>query len=200
MLTTRQKNMLLIKTKINLDIKNNKFDTFYINLIKNLLIFYQKILKQVKLLLNLNNYEKKKHFARLLNFIYKISNLRKKNIFHKNLKSFSYVLHVTLLNSNIIINITDLKGKLITSCSSGIMQFTGSQKTKYLALINILKKINHEIKYLKNKNFAIHFKGLKKNRRIILKKLDKKINIQVIKFFNLSPHNGCRPKKIRKKR
>ena len=191
--------MLLIKTKTNLGIKTNKFDIFYINLLKSSLIFYKKILKQVKLLLNINNYTKKKYLDKLLHFICKITNKKKIYMYYENLKSFSYILHVTLLNSNIIINITDIKGKLITSCCSGIMKFTGSQKTRYLALINVLKKIKHEIKYLKNNKFAIHFKGLKRNRRIILKKLNKKINIQVIKFFNLSPHNGCRPKKTRKK-
>lgn len=126
------------------------------------------------------------------------NNLQKKMILNKNL--ITHIIHVNLLNSNIIVNITDLNGIPIIYCSSGIVNFSGSQKTKHLALQSIINKITYKSKNLNHNKFAIHFKGIKKDRKKIYKKLKKKFEIKTLKVFNLSPHNGCRPRKIKKKK
>ena len=101
------------------------------------------------------------------------NNLQKKMILNKNL--ITHIIHVNLLNSNIIVNITDLNGIPIIYCSSGIVNFSGSQKTKHLALQSIINKIIYKSKNLNHNKFAIHFKGIKKDRKKIYKKLKKKI-------------------------
>lgn len=124
-------------------------------------------------------------------------NNQQKNFFKKKLTS--YIININLLTSNIIINITDLEGIPIIYCSSGVVNFKGSQKTKQLALINIIKKISYKSKFLKDLQVSVHFKGIKKNRKKVLNELEKIFLIKNIKIFNLTPYNGCRPKRIRKK-
>jgi len=136
------------------------------------------------------------------NFLYDsktVANLsnQNKNI-TKNSNLISYILKVTLLQSNIILSITNFKGTPLITCSSGIVNFKGSQKTKRLALNSVFKKIKYKTKKLKNKTFALHFQGIKRNRRRLLNKIKNIFFIKNIKYFNLTAHNGCKPPKIKK--
>ena len=115
------------------------------------------------------------------------------NITNSNL--ISYILKITLSPSNIILSITNLKGIPLVTCSSGIVNFKGSQKTKRLALNSVLKKIKYKAKNLKNQTFVVHFQGIKRNRNLLLNKIKTIFIIKNIKYFNLIAHNGCKPKK-----
>jgi len=121
-------------------------------------------------------------------------------IANKNIKIYnliSYIIKITLLTSNIYINLTNIKGNIINACSSGKIKLKGSQKTKQLAYNRIVNFTKFKLKKLKNKNFAIHFIGLKINRNKLLKNFKQYFYINNIKYFNLIAHNGCRLKKIR---
>ena len=155
-------------------------------------------------------YEKQtsKNLLKSLKYLYNIMKIiekkkrlnNKQSLFFTNINIVSYIVNINLLKSNIIINITNLKGIPIIYCSSGIINFKGSQKTKQLALKNIIKKINFKSKNLNDLRVAVHFKGIKRNRKKILNELNKIFIVKNIKIFNLIPYNGCRPKKIRRKR
>jgi ribosomal protein S11 len=170
-----------------------------------ILLNYIILLKQTKFIFRKNL--KNLNFKNIIFFIKNLSLKLNKNSYNQIIKNeqqytkiIKYIIKINLLNSNIIINITNLKGTILASYSSGILNFTGNQKTKNLAIMNLLKKIKHKIKFLKNPFFAIHFKGIKKNRRKILKEIKKDFKIKTIKLYNFCPHNGCRTKKtIRKK-
>jgi ribosomal protein S11 len=131
-------------------------------------------------------------------YFYKTNNLKDSKlhkIIFKTRKLISFIIKITLLKSNIFINVTDIKGTPLIACSSGLINFKGSQKTERLAYNRIIKFTKFKIRKLKNKIFAIHFKGKKYKRKKLLKTLRSKIKIKNIKYFNLVAHNGCRLKK-----
>jgi len=175
----KQKNILYTKINFLKIIKKKMYEKQFTRNLPQILKYFSNIFKMLE--------KNKSKF-----------NDQQKFFFKTNL--ISYIINVRLLNSNIIINITDLKGAPLIYCSSGIVNFKGSQKTKQLALINVIKKVSYKSKILKNLHVTVHFKGTKKNRKKVLNELKKIFLIKNIKIFNLAPYNGCRPQKIRRKK
>ena len=110
----------------------------------------------------------------------------------------SYIININVSNSNIIISINDKKGKLKGYLTAGTLGFKGSQKTKKYTLISMLKNFNYKFNFLNDKSVLINFKGITKDQKLFIKKLKEKVSIKAIIYTNLLPHNGCRPKKIKK--
>ena len=111
----------------------------------------------------------------------------------------SYIININLSTSNTIISITDKQGNLKGYYTSGTLGFKGSQKTKKYTLITILKNFLYNFNYINNKSVIINFKGVIKDQKLFIKKLKEKVSIKAITYKNSLPHNGCRPKKIRRK-
>lgn len=134
-----------------------------------------------------------------LHYYYKILNKRSsaKN-FKQNL--IVYIININLTNTNTLVSITDIKGNVKIFYSSGQVNLKGKQKTKQpAALINILKLLMVKAKFIQNKPLALHFKNTKPHyESFIIKMLKKKFFIKTIRSYNLQPHNGCRPKKIKR--
>jgi ribosomal protein S11 len=104
-------------------------------------------------------------------------------------------------STNTRIYISDIKGNIIKSYSAGLVNLTGKQKTKrYVAVINLLRKVLIETKTLQKTPITLHIKNVTKNYPIkrIIKLLKNKFLIISIKSFNNKPHNGCRPKKTKR--
>ena len=93
----------------------------------------------------------------------------------------------------------DKNGNLISYYTASKLGFKGSQKTKKYTLITILKNFIYNLNYLNNTTVIVKFKGITRNQNLIVKKLKEKLFIKAIIYNNLLPHNGCRPKKIRRK-
>lgn len=110
----------------------------------------------------------------------------------------SYIININVSNSNTVISINDNKGKLKGYLTAGTLGFKGSQKTKKYTLISILKNFNYKFNFLNDKSVLINFKGITKDQKLFIKKLKEKVSIKAIIYTNLLPHNGCRPKKIKK--
>ena len=131
-----------------------------------------------------------------------------KNISSRFAEPIKYIISVKLTYSNIILNLTTSQGdsKLLTT--SGVNYFKGKLKTSRYAALTVSEKFLAEaVEYFKKNtkrdkpNFlvAMHVTGLKKNRKTILRVLKKKLQIKVFKNNTITPHNGCRaPKKKRK--
>jgi ribosomal protein S11 len=111
----------------------------------------------------------------------------------------SNIININMTNTNIICSLSNNKNKIIKKISTGDLGFKGSQKTKKFALISILKKFVRTLNLYNKKPVSIHFKGLKRYQRLIIKKIKEKYFICAVKHNNLSPHNGCRPKKLKRK-
>lgn len=124
-----------------------------------------------------------------------LTNESMKNIKNRVVPLTSYVININLSNSNSSILITNRTGKIKAYCTSGILGFSKTQKYTIIAL---LKKVLYNYNFLDNKTAIIIFKGLKKYHKLIISRLKKKVHIKAIIYNNLLPHNGCRPKKIRR--
>ena len=182
--------MILFKTK---SITKNK-------------IFLNLILKKSVITYN----EIQKNF-----FLFKIFYLKTKKILKANIKNSlltniansqknSTVVYNFVINSsgsNVFINIYDLKLKknlkTVTLGSYKIKKKTDKITKKYF-LMQLLN--NSFLRLKKLEPISINFIGLNlMYNKFITNVLKKNFIVQSIKFYNLNPHNGCRPrKKLRK--
>lgn len=113
-----------------------------------------------------------------------------------------HIMHINLSYTNTFAYVTDLKGNVIISYSAGVVYLKNKQKIKQpLATISLLKQLVKKLKstFLCTTTFAVHFINTKEKYELfILRRLEKKIFIKAIRGFNLSPHNGCRPRKLQR--
>ena len=112
----------------------------------------------------------------------------------------SYIVHINLTSTNTLVSVTDIKGNVKLFYSSGQVNLKGKQKTKQpAALINILKRLLLKAKFMQNEPLAIHFKNTRSHyEAFIVRMLKTKFFIKTIRSYNMQPHNGCRPKKIKR--
>ena len=112
----------------------------------------------------------------------------------------SYIININITLTNTILNVTDIKGNVLISMSSGSVNLISRQKKQQpLALINLFKSLTIKAKFLNNKPIALHFKNTKSfYESLVINLLKTKYYIVSIQSHNLSPHNGCRPKKLKR--
>lgn len=114
--------------------------------------------------------------------------------------SINYILNINFSNTNTLITLSNIKGQPLIFLSGGYIDLKKKQKkTQPLAVINLLKIFIFKSYFLHNQTVAIHFKNVKPYyEHLIIKLLKKVIFLKVMKSSNLQPHNGCRPKKIKR--
>ena len=173
----------------------------YRNLNKNLINYFYlkkfkiKIINQIFILKKLKN----KKVDQNLKYFY----LNKKNYKLKNL--INVIVGISLYKNNIVVFITDIKGKMLFFKTSGILDIETKKKKKNDIILKLLSSLLKEKKFFKPNTFiALHLKNSnKKISNFIIKFLFNNLehkNIKIIKIKNNKPHNGCRPKKIRRKK
>ena len=135
------------------------------------------------------NYKKKNSFLNLNNKI----KLTRQNL-------INYIIKINLTPTNTFLNVTDVKGNLKLALSAGNLNIKNKQKTKQPnTLIQMLKILFLKSKFLTNKTITLQFKNIKPyHESIIINLLKEKIFIKSLKSYNLYPHNGCRPKKLKR--
>ena len=173
--------------------KNYLFNYFYFKTfkqkIKNNLILFKNLKKQ-------RNEEKmKKRF--FIQSLEKTVNYKFKNLIR-------FVIGVSANRNNVIVYVTDIKGKLFYYKTSGMLGLLKKQKKRSVHIIlRLLKILITDNQYLKN-NFisTLHLKNINKKLVIVILNFLSKnsIHIKNIKIKNHQPHNGCRPKKVRRKK
>lgn len=116
-------------------------------------------------------------------------------------KSFvKYIIGISLLRTNTIVYVTDIKGRLKFLCSAGTINLSGKQKIKKpLVLINLLKALTTKVKFIGSEPVALHLKNFNEYYELFtLNILKTKFFIKIIRNYNVQPHNGCRPKKLKR--
>ena len=169
-------------------------------LIPNLIKYKKLLFKNIKLNNLTFKFKKTKNNNKNKIKFFKKLYLKKKNLKHYSNYSdiTNYILNLNITKSNLMFNITNTTGTPFYSYSAGLLNFKGAQKTKKFALINLLLKLRYKIinlKKIKPVNFSIHFHCFKKPNKNIINYVKTFTKINSIKIFNLSPFNGCRPKK-----
>jgi ribosomal protein S11 len=166
---------------------------------------YNNLIKYLKL----NRHIKKKNI--LVSFLKQIdekNQIKRFSLVYNYLLPFKpknlikYIISINLLEKNTFLNVTDIKGNLKFFRSAGFVELKGKRKIKQpLAFNNLIDSLKNEASFLYNKPVALHLTNVNFfSYKYIVSKLQKKIFITFIEVFDSKPHNGCRPKKIKRKK
>ena len=133
-----------------------------------------------------------------IKYLAKTQELKKSEYVTQNL--INYVMNIQISATNTLVSLTDSKGDPVISFSGGSINLKKRQKRlQPLALVNILKFLLLKARFLHNKTIAVHFKNVKTYyESMVIKMLKRVLFIKSIKSYNLQPHNGCRPKKMKR--
>lgn len=155
------------------------------------------IIEQKKLYLN--SLKKKKNFIKVFfKSKYFYDNLCNKNI-ETNL--VVYIITINILKTNVFIHVSDVKGNLKLSLNSGSVKLSGKQKRKkFKVMIRLINLLFRKSGYFKNYPVSIHLHNSNSIKSFIIKKLKSFFFIKIIKIFNQTPYNGCRKKKLKRKK
>lgn len=112
------------------------------------------------------------------------------------------ILYILFGKRNTVATLTNEKGQSIVSVSCGTEGFKGRQRGRFFANRRVGFKLGRIAKEKGLKNLWIRFRGTRRNRiRAILKGLKKTRGIVVGRIYwdIRKPHNGCRPRKQRRR-
>jgi len=170
----------------------------------NLKIYIQELINLIKFFKDIKISKKTKYLVLLLKFnqlTKKYKNFKKISDNIKNKQNLiNYIININLSKTNTIVNVTDINGNPKVIISAGLIKFKSSQKTMQpSAILNVLKTLFLKAMFLNNKCVALHFKNTKVYyESLIINLLKTKVFIKSIRSYNLYPHNGCRPKKLKR--
>lgn len=167
-----------------------------------------KFFKEVKL--------KKQYIKQLKNEAILLNSLKEKNYKKLNSKLFfygdlknsrkedflvTYIIDITFSKTNTFLHVMDFSGHLKFFCSAGTFQYKGKSKRSRSAVLKDMYKILVlKLSLLKDQPLALHLKNVGFAKSWIVKFFKKKFFIKVVKSFNTYPYNGCRKKKMRRKK
>ena len=112
-----------------------------------------------------------------------------------------YTLNINFSRSNTLCSIMDCSGNTKFFYSAGLFKLKGRQKIfRSLVLKHFYKILILKLKFLRKKPLILSLKNIGLNNLWFLKKLRKKFFIVSVKIFSSYSYNGCRKKKIRRKK
>lgn len=184
--------MHLLHIKTN----NNKFLDSNYSVLNNVKL-KSKLLHEKAILLKQSKTEKNNFFLfdRLLD--------QNDAIDTNNFISVRYILGISSYRTNTILFLTDIKGNLIFSITSGAINLVGKQKVKKpSSVLRLIQFFLNRIKFLKNEPISLHLKNFNFSLlKTVVTVLEKNsIIISTIKNYKFRPHNGCRPRKLKRKK
>ncbi len=101
--------------------------------------------------------------------------------------------------NNTIITLTDIKGNTLSWVSAGNIGFKGTKKATPFAASEVAGVIAEKAEKIGVKEVDIYAKGVGTGRSSALRALaSKNIIINSIKDITPIPHNGCRPRGVRR--
>ncbi len=112
-----------------------------------------------------------------------------------------YVINIFFLKANTTIHVSDIKGNMKLFYSAGSVGLAGKQKRKRrVAVSKLISLLLKRATFLNKKPIALHLNNVNFYKNLIASKLKRTLYIRVIKSFNQAPYNGCRKKKLRRKK
>jgi ribosomal protein S11 len=130
-------------------------------------------------------------------------NLQKDNLILKSKTLINYIIGISIYNTNIILYLSNIKGNIIFFITSGSLGIKRKQKKKKIAvLIRLIKFMMLKVKFIsKNDLIALHLKNFNERLGSFTSTfLSKYYNIELVKINTNQPYNGCRPRKIKRKK
>jgi len=112
-----------------------------------------------------------------------------------------YIIDVTFSRTNTFVHVMDFSGQLKFFCSAGTLNYKGkSKKARYSVFRDIYRVLVSKLRFLKGQPVALHLKNVSFAKFWIIKLLKKKFYIKVVRNFITYPYNGCRKRKMRRKK
>lgn len=113
-----------------------------------------------------------------------------------------YVVGISFLKKNITIYVGDANGRLNYNCSAGLIKLNKKQKIKIpLVLIKLTKIVTNKLPNVADIPTALHLNNVPKSLQLFFEPVFKtQFFIIQLNNFRVFPHNGCRPKKLKRKK
>jgi len=112
-----------------------------------------------------------------------------------------YIITIVFLRANTTIHVSDIKGNVKLSYTSGSVNLLGKQKkNRTKAISRLVSLITRKATFLKNFPVSVHLYNVSSHKSFVLNKLKNSFFVRFIKVFNQFPYNGCRKRKIRRKK
>lgn len=173
---------------------------------------FTTVSNKLKLKISLLNEERSyiKTLKTQVNSLKKVKENNFKNLSLKNYQTESednqnlivmYVINISFLKANTTIHASDIKGNLKIFYSAGSVGLAGKQKKKRrVAVSKLIALLVKRATFLHKKPVALHLNNVNFYKNLIVSKLKRVLYIRAIKSFNQTPYNGCRKKKLRRKK
>lgn len=108
-------------------------------------------------------------------------------------------VYINSTYNNTIITLTDMKGDVLTWVSAGNTGFKGTRKSTPFAASKVAEALADRAKKIGIMKIWIIIKGIGSGRESALRSLaGRGLEIMSIKDATPIPHNGCRPRKVRR--
>jgi ribosomal protein S11 len=112
-----------------------------------------------------------------------------------------YIINISFLKANTHIHVSDIQGNLKLFYSAGSVDLAGKQKKKRrIAVSKLISLLLKKATFLGQKPVALHLNNVNFYKNLIVRKLKRNLYIRIIKIFNQTPYNGCRKRKLRRKK
>lgn len=109
------------------------------------------------------------------------------------------IVHVKASYNNTLISLTDAKGNMLAWSSSGVLGFKGSKKATPFASARVAEILSEKAKKAGIGDVLVLVKGVGSGRESAIRSLaNHGLNITMVKDITPLPHNGPRPKKVRR--
>jgi len=176
-------------------------NTLFNNLTSKFIFSLKKEKSYIKNLLNQIIYLKKlkkkdsRNLSEKKNFIF--------NAKKANLQDFTiiYIINISFLKTNTTIHVSDIQGNLKLFYSAGSVGLSGKQKKKRrISISKLIFLVLKKAPFLGKNPIALHLKNVNFYKNLIIGKLKQNLYIKIIKILNQTPYNGCRKKKLRRKK
>ena len=108
-------------------------------------------------------------------------------------------IYISSSYNNTIVTLTDSRGQVLASKSAGAVGFKGAKKSTSFAASRVAEAIINVCVKIGLEKVEVFIKGIGAGRESAVRTLvNKGLNVVSIKDVTPIPHNGCRPKKIRR--
>lgn len=108
-------------------------------------------------------------------------------------------VYISSSYNNTIVTLTNSRGQVLATKSAGAVGFKGAKKATSFAASRVAESIVNICKKLVVEKIEVYIKGVGAGRESAVRTLvNQGINVVSIKDVTPIPHNGVRPKKIRR--
>ncbi len=109
------------------------------------------------------------------------------------------VAHILATYNNTLITVTDERGATLAWSSAGALGFRGTRKATPFAAARVAETVVEKLKRIGLEDVTVLVKGVGSGRESAIRALaNRGLNIAFIKDITPLPHNGPRPKKVRR--